>query len=122
MELTYILGVLAYVYFVLAIGYNLLSIGFKEVTGKALAQTEPMNAIVMMSVLFLIYSATTFLEPIARTLLIAVFLVLILRYGIIRHLTSYSSESYYSRLSWCSAIGINIFGICVLSLSLLGAG
>lgn len=121
MELTSILGSLAYTYFALAIGYNLASIGVKELTGKALAPTDPMNAIVMMSVLFLIYSATTILDTIARTLLMSVFLILIIRYGIFAHVMSYSSDVYHSRLSWCSAIVINIFGVCVLSLSLINA-
>ena len=105
-------------YFVLAIGYNLLSIVFMDITGKGLAPTEPTNAIVMMSVIFLIYSATTMLEPFARIMLMVIFLLLILRYGIVGHMLSYSNEVYYSKLSWCSAIAINIFGASVLSLSL----
>lgn len=118
MDLIPSLETLAYIYFALAIGYNLLSIGFKELTGNALAPTDPTNAIVMMSVLFLIYSATPILDPIARTLLMIVFLLLILRYGIIGHVMSYSNDAYYSRLSWYSAIIINIFGILVLSFLL----
>ena len=110
-----------YLYFILAIGYNVISQVRADVMKKALAPTEPSFGILMMTVLFLVWHAEPILPPVAQQSLLILFILLIARFGIARHLTSYSPEAYSSKLSWGAAIGINIFGACVLTIhSFLG--
>jgi len=109
---------LIYIYFVLAIGYNLLSIVITDVTGRGLGPTEPMSGVLTITMLLVIYSGTALLEPIVRISLMLVFLLLVVRFGIVRHCLAYSDELYFSRASWFSAIAINMFGVSVLSVSL----
>lgn len=113
------LEALVYLYFFLAIAYNVASIAFKDVTGRALAPTDPILAIVMLSAFFLIYAASSALHDVARTLLILVYLGLISRFGIVAHWKSYSDDRYYSRFWWVVAITINIFGVIVIAMTLL---
>ena len=74
--------------------------------------------IVMMALLYLIYVSEAALGAGAWTFLMVVFLLLILRFGIYRHLVGYDENQYFSRSAWGAAIAINIFGVAVLSLSL----
>ena len=108
----------AAVYFVLAIGYNLISLVLIDLQRQPLAPTEPVQAILMMAVLCLIHSAREVLGTVAWTALIAVFLLLIVRFGIYRHAVGYRDEAYASRSAWAAAIGINVYGVCVLFLGL----
>ena len=107
-------------YFVLAIGYNLLSIVINDVKGRTLTPTEPVSAIVMMALFYLVYLGEA--APGAagvRTFLVVVFLLLILRFGIYRHAVGYDEDQYFSRSVWAFAIAINVYGVIVLSLSLV---
>ena len=106
-------------YFILAIGYNLASLALRDAKRPALAPTEPVQAIVMMSLLYLVYASGSVLGRGAWTALIAVFVLLIARFGIYRHLAGYAPADYGSRLSWAAAIGINTYGVCVLCLALV---
>ena len=109
----------AALYFILAIGYNLASLASRDMNRAPLAPTEPVQAIVMMSLLYVIYASEEVLGSVAWTALIAVFLILIVRFGIYRHLAGYSPADYASRTAWAAAIGINVYGVCVLCLALL---
>ena len=114
---TQMLNVAGALYFILAIGYNLLSLALRDMNKAPLAPTEPVQAIVMMSLLYVIYASEEVLGSVAWTALIAVFLVLIVRFGIYRHLMGYGTADYASRAAWLVAIGINVFGVCVLFLA-----
>ena len=114
---TQMLNDAAALYFILAIGYNLVSLALRDMNKAPLAPTEPVQAIVMMSLLYVIYASEEVLGSIAWTALIAVFLVLIVRFGIYRHLMGYGTADYASRAAWLVAIGINVFGVCVLFLA-----
>ncbi|WP_138380410.1 hypothetical protein [Luteithermobacter gelatinilyticus] len=105
-------------YFILAIGYNVLSLILNDLRGRTLAPTEPVQAIVMMTVLYVVYTAQEGLGEMAWGVLIIVFLLLILRFGIYRHAVGYNDQDYASRTAWAAAIVINIFGVIVLSLTL----
>ena len=105
-------------YFVLAISYNIVSVIMHDTKGRALTSTGPVPAIVMMALLYLIYVSEAALGPGAWTFLMVVFLLLILRFGIYRHLVGYDENQYFSRGAWGAAIAINIFGVAVLTLSL----
>jgi hypothetical protein len=94
------------IYLVLAIGYNLISLVLVAKTGKSAAPTDPMTGI-MFNWLYLFF--------------ISSFAVLILSFGIIKHLINYQESMYFSRFSWLSAITINIFGVCVLILIIVRA-
>ena len=107
------------VYFILAIGYNLASLILADCGNSPLAPTEPVQAIQMMIVLYLVYAAADLLDTNARNALLAVFIFLIARFGIYRHLAGYDSSQYASRFAWVTAIGINMYGVCVLCLTLL---
>ena len=105
-------------YFALAILYNVLSLILNDLKGRILTPTEPVSAIMMMTLFYLVYAGGAVLDPLARTALLILFLLLVLRFGIYRHLAGYDDEQYYSRCAWATAIGINVFGVCVLTLSL----
>ena len=115
---TDLLNNLAGCYFVLAISYNIVSVIMHDTKGRALTSTGPVPAIVMMALLYLIYVSEAALGPGAWTFLMVVFLLLILRFGIYRHLAGYDENQYFSRGAWGAAIAINIFGVAVLTLSL----
>lgn len=106
-------------YFVLAIGYNLVSLVRIDLERQALAPTDPVQGILIMTVLCVVHASVESLGTIAWTGLIAVFLLLIVRFGIWRHLVGYRDEDYSSRIAWGAAIAINSFGVCVLFLNLL---
>ena len=109
----------AALYFILAIGYNVASLVSRDMNRAPLAPTDPVQAIVMMSLLYVVYATEEVLGSVAWTALIAVFLMLIVRFGIYRHLVGYSPAAYASRTAWVAAIGINVYGVCVLCLALL---
>ena len=106
-------------YFILAIGYNLLSVIINDIKGRMLTPTEPVSAIVLMTLLYLVYLGEAALGAAARVFLMVVFLLLILRFGIYRHAAGYADEQYFSRSAWAAAIAINVYGVIVLSLSLV---
>ena len=54
---TQMLNVAVALYFILAIGYNLLSLALRDMNKAPLAPTEPVQAIVMMSLLYVIYAS-----------------------------------------------------------------
>lgn len=102
-------------YFILAIGYNVVSLVRMDLRGQGLAPTEPGQAIVMMALVYVIHASLLMLGLTPWALLMAVFIALIIRFGIFRHVFGYSSEVYSSRAAWVAAIGINIFGVTVLT-------
>lgn len=106
-------------YFILAIGYNLLSAIMNDIKGRMLTPTEPVSAIVMMALFYLIYLSEAVLGAGVRTFLMVVFLLLVLRFGIYRHLVGYAEDRYFSRSAWGGAIAINVYGVVVLTLSLV---
>ena len=71
-------------YFVLAIGYNILSLILYDAKGRPLTSNKPVQAIVLMALLYLIYVSEAALGAGAWTFLMVVFLLLILRFGIYR--------------------------------------
>ncbi|WP_417452099.1 hypothetical protein [Kordiimonas sp.] len=103
-----------YLYFVLAIGYNLVSQLRADLGKEPLAPTDPPFGILMMSVLFVIWSLQDIFQMPVWAMLIAVYLYLIARFGVWRHLVGYAEDIYLSRLAWRSAIGINLYGLGVL--------
>ena len=105
-------------YFVLAISYNILSFVMNDAMGRSLTSNKPLPAIVMMSLLYLIYVSEAALGTGAWTFLMVVFLLLILRLGIYTHLAGYNEDQYFSRSAWAAALLINVYGVIVLSLSL----
>ena len=106
-------------YFILAIGYNIVSLIIREINGKTLAPTEPRGAITTMTLLYLVFMSHSILGPVARTALLGLFTLMILRFGVIQHLLNYQPDDYLNRAAWASAIGINLFGVSVIGLSLL---
>ena len=105
-------------YFVLAIGYNLLSLILYDAKGQPLTSNKPVQAIVLVALLYVIYVSEAALGSGAWLFLMIVFLLLILRFGIYQHLAGYDETKYFSRSAWGAAIAINIFGVAVLTLSL----
>ena len=106
-------------YFILAIGYNVASLARMDMNKGPLSPTEPVQAIVMMSLLYVIYASGPVLGRIAWTALVAVFVLLIVRFGIYRHLAGYTPTDYSSRIAWATAIAINAYGVLVLCLALV---
>lgn len=113
------LPLLCEIYFALAIGYNLVSLLRADILERPLAATDPVFGILVMSVFYLIWSAPNVLNTLAWHALVFLYLFLILRFGVIKHLKSYSADGYSSRLSWLCAIAINVFGVGVLATAAL---
>jgi hypothetical protein len=104
------------VYLVLAIGYNLVSLVLVARTGKGAAPTNPLTGILFTSLLYVIYATGEQVSNWLYLFFLFSFTVLILSFGIIKHLLNYDEKKYFSRLSWLLAFAINTFGVVVLSL------
>ena len=107
-----------HLYFFMAIAYNVFSQVWKDVAGRTFATTDPVNGVLMITLLYVIYLLRAMLPEPAWYFLMLVFILTITRFGIVHHLSNYSQESYLSRTTWLSAIVINIFGVGVLTASL----
>lgn len=108
-----------HLYFFIAVMYNVLSQVWKEATGRTFASTDPVDGIMMVALVYLIYLLRAALPEFAWFFLMIVFTLTIARFGIVHHLLNYSQGDYLSRATWLSAIGINIFGVTVLAASLI---
>ncbi len=118
MQETNIIDVAVNAYFILAIGYNVLSVVMNDVTGRSLSPTDPVSGIMFMTLLYLVYVGEALLGDGARTALLILFLLLISRFGIYRHLVGYDEKHYHSRSAWALAIAINLFGVTAMILNL----
>lgn len=107
------------VYLVLAVSYNLLSLILAARKGKASAPTDPLTGILVMSVLYLIYATGDQVSIGLYLFFLASFTALIFSFGVIGHIRNYDDSRYFSRLTWLSAFGINIYGVVVLLLMIV---
>lgn len=117
-----LLPVLAHSYFLLALAYNIASQVSFDITGRKLTPTDPGFGIVFISLVYLLFLLKPYLPTYPFVVLGIVLLVSILRFGIIKHLLSFSPDTYYSRFSWFLAISINLFGCIVLFLAFFFTG
>ncbi len=108
-----------HIYFFIAVTYNILSQLWKEVTGKTFATTDPVTGITMVALIYVIYLLRAVIPEFSWYFLMTVFILTVARFGIVHHLLNYSQESYLSKLTWLSAISINIFGVIVLAACLI---
>ena len=69
-----------------------------------------------MSVLYLIYAIGGQVSNWLNLFFLSTFTLLIFSFGIVGHIRNYNDRKYFSRVSWLSAITINIFGVFVLLL------
>ena len=108
------------VYISVAITYNLVSIGYQDFTEKQLSPNDPLSSTVMLTTLYLTYTVPVHSSSSSffRCFLLFVFLILILRFGVFRHLLNSEKEQYVSSTSRLSAVAINIFGTSLLSIEL----
>lgn len=108
-------------YIVVAVTYNLLSMAFKECTTKQLSPSEPLPSITMLTALYLVFASNEIagIPDYARSFLLVAFALIIIRYGILRHLINYEPNLYFSVSSRISAAMINIFGISLLAINLM---
>lgn len=107
------------IYIALAVTYNLLSLLWIQITGRGFASTDPSDGITKMTVLYLTFLMADKMSALAAITIMVSFFILIGRYGIIQHLLNYNKDDYLSRLTWISAIGINVFGLVIISISIL---
>ena len=107
------------VYVLLAVAYNLVSQLSKDLGFKAFAPTDPMIGTMLMIVVYLWFNSVESFTRMPSIALCAVLIYFIARFGIYRHATSYREESYHSRLTWCGAILINLFGVSILAHSIV---
>jgi len=109
-------------YVVMAIAYNVMSMMSADFHNRPLAPTDPLIGTIFITTIFLVYSADTILSPMSRSLLLLVYLGLITRFGVIRHLFLEDQANYTSTTARLSAAGINIFGVLAIAGSLLIGG
>ena len=106
------------VYILLAIGYNLASFFWLEIRGRSFAPTVPSDAIHVMTVFYCAYLLSKTMPLAVAVLILVSYFFSIGRFGILRHLTSYSAKEYLSRLTWVTAISINVFGVLVIAATI----
>lgn len=115
-----VLSFLAHTYFVLAIGYNVVSQVWGDVFGRKFSATDPSFGVLIISVIYTIYLLDGVISVPARIFMLAVFVALIARFGVVKHLGAVEAEAYLSPLTRTVAIGINVFGVVVLSAHVIG--
>lgn len=103
------------IYIFIAIGYNLFSQVLLDLRGKALAPTDPTTGVLIMTALYLWFRLAPELSIPLFVFVALVFIYLVCRFGIYRHVVGFKESEYSSRLSWGSAILINICGVVVLA-------
>ena len=101
-------------YFIIGILYNILSQVLLDARGRKLAPTDPTNGALIVSLVYTIFLLQGTLPEFARTFLVTVWILGILRFGIFQHLLNYDENEYLSRWSWMLAMGINAVGVVLL--------
>ncbi len=105
---------IATIYFYIAILYNVLSQISLDLLKRKFAPTEPMNGLLTVSVVFIIFLLKDTLPLSAHLILLSVFTLFIARFGVVHHIFNFDSQAYLSRFTWASAFLINIFGVGIL--------
>ncbi len=103
------------IYIFFAIGYNLCSQLLLDFRGKTLAPTDPTTGVLIMVSLYLWFRLAPNLSILLFVFIALVFIYLVCRFGIYRHVVSFKESEYSSRFSWGTAILINICGVVVLA-------
>ena len=109
------LNLLVHTYFVMAIAYNIFSQVWLDVGGRKFAPTDPGNGLLVVSLVYLIFMLEGVILPLPFLFLLLVWMLAILRFGVLQHLFNYDEDSYLSRVTWSAAILINLFGLLCLS-------
>ncbi len=110
----------AHAYFVIAIAYNALSLVWLDVSGRKFAPTDPLSGLQIVSLVYLLFLLRDTIPLPALIFLLALWVLLIARFGIYEHLRHYDGELYLSRATWTAAIGINLFGVLTLAALMVG--
>lgn len=109
-----------HIYFVIAVAYNVLSQLSADFFDKPFAPTDPKTGIMTVTVVYLIFMLRDVIPLNSVLFLLAVFTFLIGRYGVLHHSINYKKDAYLSRLTWLSAMVINVFGVVYLTVFIIG--
>lgn len=106
-------------YFVVALLYNVFSQIWLDAFKRPWAPTDPKTGIMTVSVVYLTFLLETTIGRASQIFLLILFTALILRFGVVHHIMNYKPSDYLSRLTWLLAIGINIYGVVIMTLYIL---
>lgn len=109
------LTMLVHGYFAVAILYNVFSQISDDLVGRKFAPTDPSYGFMVVSLVYVIFLVRDAIPAWSFLFLFTLWTLSILRFGVGNHLGAYSSKSYLHRLTWASAIGINVYGVCVFT-------
>ncbi len=107
---------LVYIYFGLAIGYNVLSQIWLDVKGKSFAPTEPSYGFQVMTVVLILFAIRDVVPDGIFLSLFGLWTLSTIRFGVGNHLPGFKPETYLNKLTWASALSINIYGSIVFTI------
>lgn len=106
-------------YFLVAIAYNVMSQIWLDWKGRGFAPTDPNIGILFVGVVYLFFLCHVLIPVPSFIAVMAVFIALIIRFGIVRHWVLERSDAYWSPTTRTLAVAINLFGVVALLLFLL---
>lgn len=107
-------------YFIAAIGYNVVSQVWGDLFGRKFSATDPSNGVLIISVIYTIFLLDGAIDASARMFMLLVFMGLIARFGVFKHLGTIDQTAYLSPFTRVLAMAINVFGVLVLAGHLYG--
>jgi hypothetical protein len=121
MKLTTLLK-LQVLYVILGIGYNCLSLYFTATGKPALAPTQPVLGLVSM-VVYALFLIPGYMRKLLIYRILMGVAILVMGYGgVVTHIINIFTQPqlYSSIVAWAGAVGINIFGLVLNIIAVLG--
>jgi hypothetical protein len=121
MKLTTLLK-LQVLYVILGIGYNCLSLYFTATGKPALAPTQPVLGLVSM-VVYALFLIPGYMRKLLLYRILMGVAILVMGYGgVVTHIINIFTQPqlYSSIVAWAGAVGINIFGLVLNIIAVLG--
>ena len=121
MKLTTLLR-LQVIYFVLGMLYNGLSLYLTSIGKPALAPTQPVLGAISM-IVYALFLIPGYLRKITLYRILMGIAILVMGYGgVVTHIINIFTQPqlYSSIVSWAAAVGINLFGLVLNIIAVLG--
>lgn len=121
MKLTTLLR-LQVIYFLLGIAFNVASLVLTSMGKPALAPTQPVMGMVSMAVYALFLIPGYLRKIVLYRILMGVAIVVIGYGGVVTHIINIFTQPqlYSSFVAWAGAVGINLFGLVLNVIAVLG--
>jgi hypothetical protein len=121
MKLTTLLR-LQVIYFVLGIAYNAVSLYLTSTGKPPMAPTQPVLGMISMAVYALFLIPGYLRKIVLYRILMGVAIVVIGYGGVVTHIINIFTQPqlYSSFVAWAAAVGINLFGLVLNVIAVLG--